>query len=167
MQINALIANANASSPTEYPLRFIRLQGVPILTSEGKLTCNSPEGQSSIHASPLVSMSSSPILSNSPIDSKFKVVDLLPATTLDPFTIEPFEESIRDHAQQNKTFILARVTTQDPQDESKFYYSYYQGHQINKVLFRTQPELGFLHRMKARNVSGLHVEKYDLREDSR
>ncbi|KNE66233.1 hypothetical protein AMAG_10472 [Allomyces macrogynus ATCC 38327] len=38
-----------------------------------------------------------------------------------------------------------------PNDETKFYYSYYAAHHINKVLFRTQPEEGLLHRMKAKN----------------
>ncbi len=124
---------------------FIRLQGFPQVTSLGLPTCTSPEGQ----ASPVIGgMSSSPCLS-SPIAETF--VDLIPANTEDPFTLELFQDCIREHALQNKTFVLARVTTQNQTDE-KVYYSYYQGHQINKVLFRTQPDLGLLHRMKARNV---------------
>ena len=47
--------------------------------------------------------------------------------------------------------ILFSVTTRDPQDESKLYYSYYAAHHINKVLFRTQPDQGLLHRMRAKN----------------
>ncbi|KAI8621350.1 hypothetical protein BC830DRAFT_1039243, partial [Chytriomyces sp. MP71] len=47
-------------------------------------------------------------------------------------------------------FLLARVVTVDPQEETRFYYSY-SAHHINKVLFRTQPEEGLLHRMKAKN----------------
>ncbi len=39
----------------------------------------------------------------------------------------------------------------DDQD-SRLYFNYYAAHHINKVLFRTQPEEGLLHRMKAKNV---------------
>jgi hypothetical protein len=81
------------------------------------------------------------------------IVDTLDALDEDPFTLDSFEHLMRLHAAKNKDFILARVTTQDPNDESKLYHSYYGAHQINKVLFRTQPDEGLLHRMKARNVS--------------
>ncbi|CAG8739046.1 15533_t:CDS:2, partial [Acaulospora morrowiae] len=62
-----------------------------------------------------------------------------------------FETLIQQHAEKGKDFILARVTTADSLDESKTYQSYYSAHHINKVLFRTQPEQGLLHRMKAKN----------------
>ncbi|CAJ0837796.1 8049_t:CDS:2, partial [Entrophospora sp. SA101] len=77
---------------------------------------------------------------------------LLDATTEDPFTLESFDTLIQQHAEKNKDFILAKVATADPVDDSKFYYSYYSAHHINKILFRTQPEQGLLHRMKAKNV---------------
>lgn len=67
------------------------------------------------------------------------------------FTLEPFESLIQTCTRANKEFILARVTTEDPADPSKHYFSYYAAYQINKVLFRTQPAEGLLHRMKARN----------------
>ncbi|KXS12860.1 hypothetical protein M427DRAFT_71792 [Gonapodya prolifera JEL478] len=82
---------------------------------------------------------------------KGPVVDVLDASSDEPFTLEPFEALIRAHAMAGKEFILARVTTVDPSDESRSYYSYYNAHFINKVLFRTQPEAGLLHRMRARN----------------
>ncbi|KAF9957293.1 hypothetical protein BGZ70_009549 [Mortierella alpina] len=78
-------------------------------------------------------------------------VDRLDALDEDPFTLDSFENLMRMHANKGKDFILARVTTQDPNDDTKHYYSYYGAHQINKVLFRTQPDEGLLHRMKARN----------------
>ncbi|KAI8351885.1 hypothetical protein B0O80DRAFT_368381, partial [Mortierella sp. GBAus27b] len=78
-------------------------------------------------------------------------VDELDALDEDPFTLDSFENLMRLHASKGKDFIVARVTTQDPNDEAKLYHSYYGAHQINKVLFRTQPEEGLLHRMKARN----------------
>lgn len=80
------------------------------------------------------------------------VVDELDAMDEDPFTLDSFENLMRMHASE-KDFIIARVTTQDPNDGEKHYHSYYGAHQINKVLFRTQPDEGLLHRMKARNVS--------------
>ncbi|KAF8929348.1 hypothetical protein BGZ47_001096 [Haplosporangium gracile] len=79
------------------------------------------------------------------------VVDELDAMDEDPFTLDSFENLMRMHASKGKDFIIARVTTQDPSDGEKHYHSYYGAHQINKVLFRTQPEEGLLHRMKARN----------------
>ncbi|KAG0276216.1 hypothetical protein BGZ95_007834 [Linnemannia exigua] len=79
------------------------------------------------------------------------VVDELDAMDEDPFTLDSFENLMRMHASRGKDFIIARVTTQDPNDENKHYHSYYGAHQINKVLFRTQPDEGLLHRMKARN----------------
>lgn len=80
------------------------------------------------------------------------VVDELDAMDEDPFTLDSFENLMRMHASKGKDFIIARVTTQDPNDGEKHYHSYYGAHQINKVLFRTQPDEGLLHRMKARNV---------------
>ncbi|KAG9064685.1 hypothetical protein KI688_002943 [Linnemannia hyalina] len=79
------------------------------------------------------------------------VVDELDAMDEDPFTLDSFENLMRMHASKGKDFIIARVTTQDPNDGEKHYHSYYGAHQINKVLFRTQPDEGLLHRMKARN----------------
>ncbi|KAI7829699.1 hypothetical protein BC939DRAFT_378677, partial [Gamsiella multidivaricata] len=78
-------------------------------------------------------------------------MDELDALDEDPFTLDSFENLMRMHASKGKDFILARVTTQDPNDDTKLYHSYYGAHQINKVLFRTQPDEGLLHRMKARN----------------
>ncbi|CAG8560392.1 16499_t:CDS:2 [Racocetra fulgida] len=99
-----------------------------------------------------------PVTSNVSIDPKksfptsgrfIQIIDN--ATTEDPFTLETFETLIHQHSEKDKDFILARVTTADPSDDSKTYHSYYSAHQINKVLFRTQPDQGLLHRMKAKN----------------
>ncbi|GJJ75069.1 hypothetical protein EMPS_07427 [Entomortierella parvispora] len=79
------------------------------------------------------------------------LVDELDALDEDPFTLDSFENLMRLHANKGKDFIIARVTTQDPSEDTKVYHSYYSAHQINKVLFRTQPDEGLLHRMKARN----------------
>lgn len=80
-----------------------------------------------------------------------EVIDVLEVTNEDPFTLETFEDLIDMHRVKDRDFIIARVTTVDPNDDSRYYYSYYTAHHINKVLFRTQPEEGLLHRMKAKN----------------
>ncbi|RHZ69530.1 hypothetical protein Glove_283g111 [Diversispora epigaea] len=88
---------------------------------------------------------------NNTTTDNLKMVQVLDATTEDPFTIESFDTLIQQHAEQGKNFILARVITSDPLDNTKMYQSHYSAHHINKVLFRTQPEQGLLHRMKAKN----------------
>lgn len=81
-----------------------------------------------------------------------EMIDVIDArNTEEPFTLDAFDELVQMHLDKGKDFILARVTTVDPLDDQRFYYSYYAAHQINRVLFRTQPELGLLHRMKAKN----------------
>lgn len=79
-------------------------------------------------------------------------LDVLDAANEDPFTLETLEDLIIMHSEKNLDFILARVTTKDPDDDSRLYYSYYAAHHINKVLFRTETDKGLLHRMKAKNV---------------
>jgi hypothetical protein len=79
-------------------------------------------------------------------------LDVLDAANEDPFTLETLEDLIVMHSEKNLDFILARVTTKDPDDDSRLYYSYYAAHHINKVLFRTETDKGLLHRMKAKNV---------------
>jgi hypothetical protein len=76
---------------------------------------------------------------------------VLDATDEESFTLDSFDRLIRKAYNQGKAFLLARVTTADPHDSTILYHSYYAAHHINKVLFRTQPELGLLHRMKAKN----------------
>ncbi|KAI8817110.1 uncharacterized protein EV422DRAFT_542466 [Fimicolochytrium jonesii] len=85
------------------------------------------------------------------VDHENVLVDVLEAENEDPFTLEGFDSLIQMHIEKEKDFIIARVTTVDPNDETRLYYSYYAAHHINKVLFRTQPEEGLLHRMKAKN----------------
>ncbi|KAI9346624.1 hypothetical protein BDR26DRAFT_800031 [Obelidium mucronatum] len=86
------------------------------------------------------------------VDDKGRpIIDVIDSMDEDPFTLDSFERMIRAHALKGKDFLIARVATVDPQDETRFYYSYYSAHHINKVLFRTQPEEGLLHRMKAKN----------------
>ncbi|KAJ1548831.1 hypothetical protein HK405_014410 [Cladochytrium tenue] len=93
---------------------------------------------------PLSSRSSTepaaPVLVKVPGTEKAQpLVDTVHSSCEDPFTLESFEMSIRNHARAGKNFIIARVATLDSVD-NKRHYHYYSAHQINKVLFRTQPE---------------------------
>lgn len=68
------------------------------------------------------------------------------------FTLETFGNLLKAAKSVNKDFIIARVTTLDPSGpKPHIYHSHYSAHQINKILFRTQPEEALLHRMKSRN----------------
>jgi len=84
-------------------------------------------------------------------DAGSEILDMIDATDEDPFTLESFVSLIMLYVKNKKDFIIARVKTADPNDENKFYYSYYAAHHINKVIFRTQPEQSLLHRMRAKN----------------
>lgn len=77
--------------------------------------------------------------------------ELIDALDEECFTLDSFESLIQTTKKSGKDFLIARVTTADPSEPDKFYFSYYAAFQINKVLFRTQPSEGLLHRMKARN----------------
>lgn len=77
--------------------------------------------------------------------------ELIDARDEDSFTLDTFDKLIRKARRANKSFLLARVTTQDSHNVSHEYYSHYPAHQLNKILFRTQPEAGLLHRMRCRN----------------
>lgn len=86
--------------------------------------------------------------SNEALKGETAVMD---ATDEESFTLDTFDRLIRKSHSHGKAFLLARVTTADPYDPQRLYHSYYSAHHINKVLFRTQPELSLLHRMKSHN----------------
>lgn len=67
------------------------------------------------------------------------------------FVLDSFNALIQQSRNGKKDFLLARVMTVDPTDPTRTYWSYYSAHQINKVLFRTQPDQDMLHRMRCRN----------------
>ena len=93
----------------------------------------------------------------SQLDPNSYLIDIIDTTTEDPFTLESFFDILSLHHTHKKDFLIARVLTEDSGEkkDARNYYSYYCAHQINRVLFRTQPDLGLLHRIKANNVSGL------------
>ncbi|KAI9090803.1 hypothetical protein DFS34DRAFT_584913 [Phlyctochytrium arcticum] len=126
--------------------KFIRVVGQPIPSCSGE----EPLKVDPTTGLPIKPTASSVVLSAG-VDHENVLIEVVDAQAEDPFTLEAFDSLIQMHVDKDKDFILARVTTVDPKDETRFYYSYYAAHHINKVLFRTQPEEGLLHRMKAKN----------------
>ncbi|KAJ3302752.1 hypothetical protein HDU76_005474 [Blyttiomyces sp. JEL0837] len=132
------LSPTSPTSPTTG--RLIKLVGLPPEPA--------PKSENEDEATPPVpTITSTGVLD----DDGRPIVDVLDSMNEEPFTLETFEKMIRLHARKGKDFIIARVTTVDPHGDQRFYHSYYAAHHINKVLFRTQPEEGLLHRMKARN----------------
>jgi Domain of unknown function (DUF5092) len=83
-------------------------------------------------------------------DSNFHL-DRIDATEVEPFTLEPFKRSILDTRKVGKDYIVARVTTSDPNNSSLLYNYYYSAMEINKILFKYESDRHLLHRMKVRN----------------
>ncbi|WUR04010.1 transmembrane domain-containing protein [Vairimorpha necatrix] len=73
------------------------------------------------------------------------------ANTIETFTLEEFRCLIVDCRKKNVDFILARVTTPDPNDSSTLFNFYYAASELNRVLFKFESERRLLHRMKVRN----------------
>lgn len=76
------------------------------------------------------------------------ILATIPITLADPFSLDAYSLLLRRHARIGKDLLLARVTTVSA---GRLFHDVYEAHAINKVLFRTQPEEGLLHRMKSRN----------------
>lgn len=75
----------------------------------------------------------------------------LDANTVETFTLDEFRSIIIDCRKKNIDFIVARVTTPDPYDQTTLYNFYYAASEINRVLFRFESDRRLLHRMKVRN----------------
>lgn len=151
------------SNHEDYPSCQIRLMGMP---PPGLMDPSHSQGTgfaSSKEALELNNLAFPKLLSAETHSAK--EIDILDATKEDPFTLESFEGLIKTSMKLGKDFIIARVVTMDggdmpvngndedavPLSQRKLFFSYYAAHTINRVLFRTQPEEGLLHRMKAKN----------------
>lgn len=75
----------------------------------------------------------------------------LDANSVETFTLDEFRSIILECRSKNIDFIIARVTTPDPYDQSTLYNFYYAASEINRVLFRFETDRRLLHRMKVRN----------------
>lgn len=65
------------------------------------------------------------------------------------FTLEEYRKLIIDYRNNNKDFILARVSTPDKDDIIHNFY--YTASEVNKILFKYESDRKLLHRMKVRN----------------
>jgi len=78
-------------------------------------------------------------------------LDEIDANAHETFTLEEMRVLIMNYRKKNKDFLIARVTTQDPENNSVLYNFYYAAAEINRILFRYEPSRRLLHRMKVKN----------------
>lgn len=78
-------------------------------------------------------------------------VDEIDANAHETFTLEELRRLILAYRQKSKDFLLARVTTPDPDDQGLFFNFYYSAPEINRILFRFESSRRLLHRMKVKN----------------
>lgn len=78
-------------------------------------------------------------------------IDTIDADAHETFTLEEMKRLILSYRNKNKDFLIARVTTPDPEDQTIFYNFYYAAAEINRILFRFESERRLLHRMKVKN----------------
>lgn len=88
---------------------------------------------------------------NSTPSAESPKLDEIDANAHETFTLEEMRVLILNYRKKNKDFIIARVTTADPDNQSLFYNFYYAAAEINRVLFRYEPSRRLLHRMKVKN----------------
>jgi hypothetical protein len=170
------------ATPTES--RLIKLVGIPSVDNIQNSNITTDENGANISSVTATTENSNPTLTTIPQQATSPtiirpplpsctgaydhegrpIVDVIDSFNEDPFTLETFEKLIRLHAKAGKDFIIARVTTVDPQDSTRFYYSYYAAHHINKVLFRTQPEEV---RIRAKFVRALKTSQVNLTSGSK
>lgn len=84
-------------------------------------------------------ISSKVIISGAPNDTpspEGASLDEIDADAHETFTLEEMRKLILTYRKKDKDFLIARVTTPDPEDQSVFYNFYYAAAEINRVLFR-------------------------------
>lgn len=78
-------------------------------------------------------------------------LDEINADENETFTLEEMKKLILTYRKRDKDFLIARVTTPDPDDQSVFYNFYYAAAEINRVLFKFESSRRLLHRMRVKN----------------
>jgi len=78
-------------------------------------------------------------------------IDEIDANAVETFTLEELRSLILNYRKKDKDFLIARVTTPDPDNGSLFYNFYYAAAEINRVLFKFEANRRLLHRMKVKN----------------
>jgi Domain of unknown function (DUF5092) len=87
---------------------------------------------------------------SSHLDDQVKLDDI-DANAHETFTLEEMRTLIINYRKKDKDFLIARVTTPDPEDQNVFYNFYYAAAEINRILFRFESSRRLLHRMKVKN----------------
>lgn len=78
-------------------------------------------------------------------------IDEIDADAHETFTLEEMRKLILSYRKKDKDFLIARVTTPDPDDQSVFYNFYYSAAEINRILFKFESNRRLLHRMRVKN----------------
>ena len=81
----------------------------------------------------------------------FPQLDLIDGDENEVFTLELFRKLILESRRAEKDFVIARVTTSDPEDSNVLYNYYYSAFEMNKILFKYESSRKLLHRMKVKN----------------
>lgn len=78
-------------------------------------------------------------------------LDEIDGSAYETFSLEEIRTLILNHRKKNKDFLIARVTTADPDNQTVLYNFYYAAGEINRILFRYEPSRRLLHRMRVKN----------------
>ncbi|KAI4290756.1 hypothetical protein PAPHI01_0030 [Pancytospora philotis] len=78
-------------------------------------------------------------------------LDEIDADETETFTLEEMKKLILSYRKRDKDFLIARVTTPNPDDQSTLYNFYYAAAEINRVLFKFESSRRLLHRMRVKN----------------
>lgn len=92
-----------------------------------------------------------PLGNNSKEQRNDEELDEIDGNIYETFTLEEIRCLILAYREKDKDFLLARVTTPDPENGNLFYHFYYSAAEINRVLFRIEANRRLLHRMKVKN----------------
>jgi hypothetical protein len=99
----------------------------------------------------VIRLTGTPNSSNSDENFRIEESEIISANSVETFTLEEFRTLIIESKIRNIDFILARVTTEDPNDPTILYNFYYTASEINRILYRSDSERHLHHRMIIRN----------------
>lgn len=104
-----------------------------------------------LSVSTTVKILGSPVHSSQENLTNSEEMDEIDANAFETFTLEEIRSLVLAYKQKDKDFLIARVTTPDPENGNLFYNFYYAAAEINRVLFRYESTRRLLHRMKVKN----------------
>ncbi|KAI5152155.1 hypothetical protein ENBRE01_2610 [Enteropsectra breve] len=86
-------------------------------------------------------------------------LDEIEADSHETFTLEEIRALIINYRKKNKDFLIARVSTRDPEQNDVMYNFYYAAGEINRILFKYESRRRLLHRIKVRNpLNNMYIE---------